>query len=659
MTPAPQWEQLLANRGILGAAKQFGWRPDGAGWSYPVYDEKGQHLVIGEPVRRWKAFDSSANPKYNWYPAGLKDSRPRYYLLPGTLDAIKRGMGSVILASGEPDVLAYRSAGAENVLCWFGEGQTPATLAADLLSWGVRFVECAPDRDQAGLNWAQHIVNAIADKGIGWRIYELPMPLGSKYDINKLWIDCKFDPDCFWEMFITCNELEIKPVELKPEPLPLIKDDKGERDYPIEFYAAIERALNVEGYKDDGFSKPVRCPLHNDEHASAGWHREKHILHCFVCHGNGEWALAKDVAAKLNIRPESFFTQKPKPSATVKPTAPKQSAGKPTLLRTWDEGTDRLTAQLDGDVPIFDPLPLPFASLRALGGFAKHTGPGKMIAIIADTGHGKTSWIETVVDSWRRAGFNGVLWGPEWSFSEYVQRAVQRNGGPTYDAMEDHKAYLSEQKRGVPEDKRVGKLLTTDQRSSYNDCAARMKTWPGKLIFIEKMSIPIDAVIANMVESANVYKANGNRLAFAVLDYAQLVTATGPSEIERMNHIINTFKRFVVDHQLIGIVGSQMTKSDGRAISGGAKGDLHSMVNGRTDAFNLGLAISRPTLEDGSVSSQATCRVVKNSNGATRDVNLWLNTDRMSWHDVAQPEPRPTYLPKKPFKPNIDESEVA
>src|SRR6266478_4741853 len=115
MDALPHWQQILSNRGILGAAQSVEWCPEGAGWAYPVWDVDGTPL---SDVGRLKAFDSSARPKYRWLGEG---ERPHYWLLPGTREAITAAYGCVILASGEPDVLTYRSAGAKNVLCWFGE----------------------------------------------------------------------------------------------------------------------------------------------------------------------------------------------------------------------------------------------------------------------------------------------------------------------------------------------------------------------------------------------------------------------------------------------------------------------------------------------------------------------------------------------------------
>lgn len=634
-----RWEQLLANRGILGEALAAGWQPHNAGWRYPVFDKSGQQARITlegveHPVFRWKAFDSNAVPKYQWEPSGMGKLRPAYYLLPGTLEVIEKGFGECILASGEPDVLAYRSAGAKNVLCWFGENATPESLAIDLMNMGVRIIECYPDRDNAGLTWARDIVTRLAGSGIKYRVYELPGALGSKLDINQVWIDCQFDMACFWDVLIRCSELDIQP-EPKQSKLPSAQSSD---ELPVEFYSAIERALGVEKYKGNGFSEPIRCPFHDDQHPSAAWHREKHILKCFVCNKtNDDFFLAKDVAEKLNIDYRSFLPQKP---VAVKPapSAPRpKPAGQPQIVMSWEQATAKLLAQLNGEAPVFEPLPMPFRAIASKGGFAKRISPGKLIAVVGDSGMGKTSLVETLIDAWRKAGFHGVMWGPEWSYEQYVQRAIQRHGGPSFEAVEDHKAHLSEESRNVPLPKRTGVPLSPGQSEAICKITTVLNNWPGKLHFVERMGLPVEAVIKHMADTVASYAANGKRIAFAVLDYVQLMNAAGDSEIARVKRVLDAFKWFCVDRQLVGVIGSQMTKMDGRAAASGTKGGQHSMVYARSDTFNLALVITRPVQPDGELSKIANCRIVKNSTGRTGDVSLYLNTERLSWHDIAQP----------------------
>jgi archaellum biogenesis ATPase FlaH len=222
---------LLSDRGILRAAEQAGWRPDGDGWLYPLYDQHGKpfRLPNGAPVRRWKNFNSQASPKYLWKPGNLGEQRPKYYLLPGVRQAISNASGLVYLGSGEPDVLAFRAAGIENVLCWFGEENVPATLASDLAALGVREAVYYPDLDQTGRSSAQKVAQALAGSGIGFEAYILPQELGDKGDINRLWQHCKFDASEVRTTLAGLPALPLESVKLEPHSTLRAKPDLADR----------------------------------------------------------------------------------------------------------------------------------------------------------------------------------------------------------------------------------------------------------------------------------------------------------------------------------------------------------------------------------------------------------------------------------------------
>lgn len=625
-----QWEKKLLDRGILGAARAAGWHPGNYGgedgWLYPIFNRDGQQVS-----ERYKAFNGSAKMKYGWPQPKVSE----YYLLADTLPSIATAGNSVILASGEPDVLALRSAGANNVICWFGEPSIPATLAEDLVSFGVEVVECYPDCDSTGVDvWAKGIVTALADTLISVRVLQLPGAANSKYDINKLWQDVAFDADKFWDALVRCPVLDVQP---RPKPTldshrPLPFDEKA-LDYPQGFYDAIEQALGVVKYKHNGWSENVRCPFHDDTNPSAGWHEEKHILKCLVCHPNGEFALAKDVAEKLNIRLSDFII-KIAPATVVKEAPRGQTVGKPSIIFSWEQASNDFLSSLNGADIFGEPLPMPFVELRTLGGFAKRVPPGKMIAIVADSGIGKTSMIETLMDHWRQNDFHGVIWGPEWSRGEYVQRAVQRQGGPSFERIEEHKAWLAEERRGIHPSKRSGTALSAEDLEYIHLLDVQMRQWKGKLHFIEKMGAPVDQIVLRMADVSSAWKSAGNRLSFAVLDYVQLVNAQGRDELARVDAVLDTFKAFCVDNALVGVVGSQVTKADGRASDGGGKGNLHSMVNARSDVFNLALVLTRETNAAGDRAATANVRVVKNSTGQVGDRKLFLNAERLRWYDA-------------------------
>lgn len=624
----PMWEQLLAKRGILGAAKQFGWKPDGSGWKYPLYDDSGNVTT----THRWKAFDSTAKFKYIW-----SDGKPewvKYYILPGAKQAIADAMGKVIIASGEPDVLAFRAAGAVNVMCWFGELAMPATLASDLKAMGVSKVECYPDLDNAGLSWATKIVTALKDTGIIVEVNKLPGADGSALDINKLWINCGFDSDKFWLTLADVAQMHIEPLSTE-KPLPLLNQKFDE--LPQGFYDAIEHKLGIHEYKSDGWSKPIACPMkkheHDDTNPAAAWHRDKHILSCLK--GCGTDILAVQVGEALDLHWRSFIST-PEPPKVQIVNAPKQApTGKPKQIYTWAEATESVINELLGKAAATpEPLPMRWHNLKKFGGLAEMIPVGKMLAVVGDSGDGKTSWIECLIDYWRQNGYSGVMWGPEWSYAEYVYRAIQRYGGPTLMQVIQHKKWEMEAQRRIPENKRHGKRLTEHEIQLAIQKANEINKWVGKLYFIQKAGITIEQTVGAANEVISECAARGERIAFAAFDYAQLFETAATSDSDRTKRALNQVKALTVDKQLVTIVGSQITKQDGRAAAGGAKNNQHAMQNARSDVFNLMITISREVNAQGEKMDRANVRVSKNSLGKNGDTKLHLNGERLTWHDI-------------------------
>jgi hypothetical protein len=627
------WETLLERRGLLAVAKRFSWQPDGQGWRYPLFDTQGQTVQVdGQPLFRWKAFDSNAKPKYVWQPRGLSGRLPLYYLLPGTLDAIRKD-GSAILASGEPDVLTFRAAQTDNVLCWFGEGQTPDTLAADLASWGVNRVECYPDLDDTGMQWASAIRTRLALSSIKVEVCRLPGEMGSKTDINRLWMDVRFDVVKFWDALAIAPPLILQQKSARA-------DDVAPKDFPQEFYQAIESALGVTKFKDNGWSNEVRCPFgdhQHDNHApAAGWHSEKKILKCFKCNpGSETMYLAKEVAEKLSIDWRAYM---PRQTAIkiVKDAPRQQPAGKPQQTFTWAEATQSALAAVLGQGTQHEALPMYWRNLCKFGGYAELIGPGKVAAIVGDSGDGKTALMECQCDDWRQQGYSGVFWSPEWTKEELVYRAVQRQGGPQFMDIMKHMTFLAAQKRGVPDARNPGKKLSELALQQFQSIVAAISAWPGKLHFIERAGTNVENLAGRISDIVSKCAAAGERIAFACIDYAQLLDAEGPGENDRIKRALNRLKEMTIQHQLVTLVGSQIGKTDGRMAGHGSKSGLHSMLYARSDVFNLVITINRETDSDGRKSNSATVRVAKNSQGLTGDERLQLNPATMTWHDVVR-----------------------
>ncbi len=626
----PEWQRRLEDRGLWQSAQRAAWLPNGTGWLYPVHRAED-----GTLIHRWKAYDSSAKPKYAW-PDGKPDDC-KYYLLPSAREAIQ-DTSSVYIASGEPDVLAFMAGGIPNTLCWFGESNVPSSLAADLREMGVLTAYLFPDRDNTGRTAAIKVKHMLAGSGIQLLVYELPERLGDKGDINKLWLDVNCDIDDFVTALISCDSLDLSDDPVEQHQLEF-------DDFPPAFYEALDSAMHARGvkrYDNDGWSNLIRCIMtdheHDDERPAGSWHLEKHIFKCFKC---AKSYLAKEVGDRIGVDWRDFVPKKRHPARDTSPTGHSlpEDVQKPLqqAIFSWRESTASVLEEIEGNVDsaVYEPLPMPFGELQAMGGFAYALPPRKMLAVVGDSGAGKTSLAESIVDHWRKKGFTGVMWGPEWSHTEYVYRAIQREGGPSLMQMIRHKAWHAGVKRGLPEEKRFGQRLNQEEYELAKTLATEIKNWPGQLYFIQKMGLQIEELLEKLDEAIAGAAVYGERVSFIVADYAQLFRSAGNNKAnDRIDKALSDLKGFIVDRDLVGVVGSQVTKQDGRSAANGNTINQASMMNARSDYFNLALIINREMDEAGHKSPNAVIRVAKNSLGKEGDIELQLREDRMRWYGV-------------------------
>lgn len=321
--------EYLAGRGVKNAALKMGWQGGQFkkinGLWYPVFTIDGQPLTLnGKPSKRWKNISggpySGENPKYTFW--NIRDEgriiQP-YYFAKNFLGAVKMAGGEAWLSGGDVDTLTYLEADIYNVFNLWGDKNFPDTFATDLETWGVTTLKYPFDLDDSGIESvvmiAAHLQAAAAP--IEFIPLLWPGEMESKLDANKVWQGCSFkvqefeyilanlEPFDYSEYAVDDTEDMFTGRQSAPS------DNPFKRDLPGEFYAQIEAKLGVQKYDRAGWSNKVICPFHEDSNPSAGWHKDRHILHCFVCHGTNQHALAKEVGAALNLDWKTFITTPP------------------------------------------------------------------------------------------------------------------------------------------------------------------------------------------------------------------------------------------------------------------------------------------------------------------------------------------------------------
>jgi hypothetical protein len=279
---------LIEARGFAPAViDEFGFEFHNTYWTY----------ITPGSVPRAKAYDSKSHRKY-WWPDG-KPASP-YFHADDLTAAIAAAGGYVWLANGEFSTLAMLSAGIRNVFSLYGETTVPAELVQWLQTQGVKHVLIAPDLDTAGERQLAKHAAILAGSGIEITAYELPPELGEHADIGDLWSRERHLGAHFLMRLLLLPHKTPEPFERAPEPAAAaLPEYDGDPGWLALLGAEIVSMLGVRAYYPSGFSKPIRCPMHeHDLHASAGWHGSKHFLHCLAC---GQSFTAVAVAEKLGI----------------------------------------------------------------------------------------------------------------------------------------------------------------------------------------------------------------------------------------------------------------------------------------------------------------------------------------------------------------------
>ena len=281
---------------------------------------------------------------------------------------------------------------------------------------------------------------------------------------------------------------------------------------------------------------------------------------------------------------------------------------------------------------------IPFKSFHKFGGYAYMTAPGKMAMIMAPSGHGKTSLMETWVDWWLKSGTDVLFYSPEWDALETHFRRVQRNGGASYDQMRELVLYRNETAEGIAKSQRMGRLLGSNILSKTHMVNNAIKGWPGH-VFTYKAQRITETVLEHMGKRLHRQRRDGRRVGIAVFDYMQLMRTQQEVSAKNTYEVLgDMLKDWCVDNHVFGLVGMQVKKSSAQTE------DLLGMYDAqwvRPDIFNLIVTLNikeHEVFENGvghkKLATIATANICKNSTGDTGEVQLKTNFKHLAWEEV-------------------------
>ena len=649
----------LERRGILAVAERAKWSPQAitvkgqqyTGWQYPVLNAAGQPY----DAPRWKNANGNG-PRYFWPQS--KPEKAKYYFLPGLRSAITRNNGLLYIATGEPDVLAYHAAGIDNVFCWLAaEVSVPDTIVSDLTTLGVKTVVYVPDRDDAGMRGAANLYKALKDSAIGYTFLQLPGPMGSKQDVNDLWLEAGQSAAVFFSMLWGCDELDAIDLHLysreQAAPDVAMSNIRAKAEqWRDDWYKLIMGSMGP-GQEEAGITR-WRCPLPHrhkggDKNPSFRFSTDQNPDHpwpvcsCGIQLESDPWGI---LAGALNLPSWQEYRREQAQKEGYEQTkhglnrAPDGSPATGPRVVSNKEVYRDLSRELRGEVePEGVPIEFPYTTLHHLGGFARWLWTGKAVGIGGISGGGKTMLLKCLMTVLLSRSYDVIWWGPEWSPAEYGVQDLQRLGGLSFDQINALRVIRALERGGLSRQEAVqqsGLALpgqaSIDTTLQYLD---RLIAQPGTMHIIPDGEMHIDDLVETVKVLAADLRREGRKVAAFAFDYVQLANMPGNRGWQWGEQVVGKVKAAVSPSaaNLTAFLTVQSRKQDAERVREDGERLRMSAAQGLDEKFfNLYMTLT-PDYSMGQQLDSMLITVAKNSMGALGEVRLSVSWPRLMVHD--------------------------
>lgn len=387
-----------------------------------------------------------------------------------------------------------------------------------------------------------------------------------------------------------------------------------------------------------------------DVHFSFGYNPAIGYGNCFGC---GDMLL-KDILPLISIDSRDYGgiyehkEQEPQTQLDRMPTEPKMEIAQPRIppastpvptgkvikvVKRSTQLSHYFQRISDPDMKVENPpIIFPITALHRLGGMAQIIKPGKLAGIIGLSGGGKTSLLETMVDGFLDDHASCLIWSPEWSGDEFVERAVQRYGGPTASEVYMHEKFISDQQRGISPS--LGKELSSEQIKAASAALRMLRSWESEVGYLDDQFLTIGGLKESFAATLASLDFKPQVL---VIDYLQLFHALEPNHFVTLYSMIMQIKALCGQYHMVGVLASQVTKADTKAkINKNELLDASSARYVNDDAFNLFITIN-PDIDKitGENMPHGVLNVAKNSMGKKGKIRVGIDWPHLSFDKEA------------------------
>lgn len=407
--------------------------------------------------------------------------------------------------------------------------------------------------------------------------------------------------------------------------------------------AALESYFRSQPHKVHGDWINCSCPKssaheHGDRTFSFGFNTSDGGVNCYRCGS----IMIKDICTYIGIDPAAYggVYEKTEAPMNIRLAAPSVQYGNANAPAPADTGipvvkrSERLTSYLDRlhdfDTPRANiPVPFPLKVLHRFEGMSKVGKPGKLIGIVGVSGGGKSSLLETMVDGWLTYHVPCLVWSPEWTADEFIERAVQRYGGPSMADLYMHEIFIDEYQRGIKNG--VGVELSPEQLEAASKAIATLRGWKEEVGYLDFPFLTVGHLQASIEATL---KSLDFKPRVLIIDYVQLMHAMETSADLTMYNLLIRIKALCNHYGLQGVIATQTTKSGARGQQNGELLDGLAARYVNDDAFNLFVTINPDRHPDtGSFMPSAVLNVAKNSYGQRGRIRVPADWARMTFGD--------------------------
>lgn len=276
-------------------------------------------------------------------------------------------------------------------------------------------------------------------------------------------------------------------------------------------------------------------------------------------------------------------------------------------------------------------IPFPMRVLHKFGGMAHTLKPGKIVGIVGVSGGGKTSLLETLVDGWLRYKVSCLVWSPEWTADEFVERAVQRYGGPRMDDLYRHDIFIDERQRGIKNG--FGRELNQEQFAAASEAVAHLRKFESEVGYLDMPMLTVSYLRESLDATLHTLDFKPRIL---VIDYVQLLVALEPGNPNIYN-LIMQIKAIGAACGLCVVLASQVTKTSAKSQTNGKVLDAMDARYVNDDPFNLFITINPDRDNAGNYLPSSVLNVAKNSLGVKGRMRVATNWEKLSFADAEHP----------------------